>query len=82
MSEQLVADIWSEIKRYVNPHDRAEAADTVLSVMIDHDLDAADIRAAFGSDPDMKEALAAHLDDAEDDDYVEDEDFDDEDQDH
>ena len=78
MSEQLVADIWSEIKRYVNPHDRAEAADTVLSVMIDHDLDAADIRAAFGSDPDMKAALAAHLDDdATEDEY--DDDMDDED---
>jgi hypothetical protein len=50
--------------------------------MIDHDCDAADIRAAFATDPDIKAALAAHLDDAEDDDYVDDEDFDDEDQDH
>jgi hypothetical protein len=46
--------------------------------MIDHDLDAADIRAAFGSDPDMKAALAAHLDDdVAEDDY--DDDMDDED---
>jgi hypothetical protein len=82
MTEQVVAEIWSELKRYINLHDRAEAADTVLSVMIDHDCDAADIRAAFATDPDIKAALAAHLDDAEDDDYVDDEDFDDEDQDH
>lgn len=64
MTEQLTADIWREIKRYINPSERNEAADTMLSVMIDHDCDVDDIRTAFAGDSNMKQALTAHLDDA------------------
>jgi len=62
MTEQLAAEIWREIKRYINPTDRADAADTVIAVMIDCNCDADDIREAFAGDTEMKRALQGYLD--------------------
>ena len=85
MSEAIAAEIWGELKRYVNTVDRAEAAETVVQILMDNDSDVEDIRAAFSGDRDIKAALTAYLDndkdyveedeDPEDDDYNEDEDW-------
>jgi len=75
MTEDLAASLWQEIKRYINPADRADAVETVLSVMIDHDCDPEDIRAAFANDVEMKRALTDYLDE-HDADFDEDEDND------
>jgi hypothetical protein len=76
MSVELSKEIWDELKRYVNVVDRAEAAETLVSVLIDNDVDAPDIKAIFKSDSEVKSALASYLKDhAEEDD--EEEDFDD-----
>lgn len=76
MTEQLVANLWQEIERYINPSDRADAVETVLSVMVDHDCDPDDIRAAFAGDTEMKRALTAYLDehDTEEEEYQDEED--------
>jgi len=71
MSEVLVSEIWSELKRYVNTVDRAEAAETIVSILIDHDSDVEDIRDAFKGDTDIKRALTVYLDN--DKDYAEEE---------
>jgi hypothetical protein len=71
MSEAIAAEIWGELKRYVNTVDRAEAADTVIQILMDNDSDVDDIRAAFTGDRDIKKALTAYLDN--DKDYVEEE---------
>ena len=71
MSETVASEIWNELKRYVNTVDRAEAAETIVSVLIDHDSDVEDIRNAFKGDSDIKRALTAYLDN--DKDYAEDE---------
>ena len=82
MSEALTAEIWGELKRFVNTVDRTEAADTVVQILLDNDADVDDIRDAFKGDSDIKRALTAYLDN--DKDYTEDgveseddEDFDD-----
>ena len=78
MIEQVVSEIWGELKRYVNTVDRAEAAETVVQILMDSDCDAEDIRDAFKGDRDIKTALTTYLDN--DKDYVEDdEESDDED---
>ena len=81
MSVELANEIWSELKRYVNTVDRAEAAETVVSVLIDNDVSADDIKSIFKSDSDIKKALASYLKDHEedDDDLHDDDDEDDED---
>jgi hypothetical protein len=80
MSEAIAAEMWGELKRFVNTVDRAEAAETVVQILMDNDSDVEDIRDAFKGDSDIKRALTAYLDN--DKDYVEedadeDEDFDD-----
>ena len=61
----LASEIWSELKRYINTVDRDEAAETLVSVLVDHDIDADDIRDAFKGDGEIKRALASYLDDAD-----------------
>jgi hypothetical protein len=71
MSEHVAAEIWGELKRYVNTVDRNEAAETVVQILMDNDSDVEDIRNAFKGDVDIKRALTSYLDN--DKDYAEDE---------
>lgn len=80
MSEAIASEIWGELKRFVNTVDRAEAAETVIQILMDNDSDVEDIRVAFKGDTDIKRALTAYLDN--DKDYVEDEDEEPEDEDY
>jgi hypothetical protein len=81
MSVELSKEIWDELKRYVNPQDRDEAAETLVSVLIDNDCDAADIKNVFKNDSGVKSALASYLKDHEeaDDDEEYDEEFEEDD---
>jgi len=65
MSVHLAHDIWNELRRYLSTPDRAEAADSLVAVLIDNDHDAEDIRTAFKGDKDIKEALQSYLDDVD-----------------
>ena len=79
MSVELSKEIWNEIKRYVNTVDRNEAAETLVSVLIDNDVAADEIKETFKSDSEVKRALTSYLKDhAEDEEEDEDDDYDDE----
>lgn len=84
MSVELSKEIWDELKRYVNPQDREEAAETLVSVLIDNDCDAADIKSVFKSDSGVKSALASYLKDHadEEEEYDDDDNYADEDDDY
>lgn len=58
MHSEVVSEIWSELKRYINTVDRAEAADTLVSTLINYDEDPDDIKKAFKGDSDIKKAMA------------------------
>jgi hypothetical protein len=75
MSVELSKEIWDELKRYVNTVDRADAAETLVSVLIDNDADADEIKSVFKSDSEVKRALTSYLKDHEETD--EDEDYED-----
>jgi len=88
MSVELIKEVWVELKRHINSVDRNEAADTLVAVLVDNDVDVDDIKDVFKSDTEVKRAVASYLkdhdvDDEEDedeDDFVDyDEDFEDED---
>jgi hypothetical protein len=84
MAVNLANEVWQEIKRYVNGMDRAEAAEALVSVLIDNDISAEEIKAAFKSDSEVKQALKQYLDDHadEDDDEDDEEDYEDEEDDY
>jgi hypothetical protein len=77
MSIEVAAELWGELKRYVNTVDRDEAAESVVSVLVDNDYDADEIRTTFKGDSDIKKALATYLgnNDVEEEDDVEDDDY-------
>lgn len=75
MTIDTVNEIWQELKRYIGPTDRPEAADMLVNILIDNDYDAADIRDAFKGDPDVRHSLQTYL--LEDEESEEEEDFDD-----
>jgi len=77
MSVDLANEMWAELKRYVNPQDRNEAAETLVNVLIDNDIDADEIKSTFKNDSDIKKALASYLKDHEE--VDEDEDYDEDD---
>jgi hypothetical protein len=84
MAVELANEVWQELKRYVNGMDRADAAEALVGVLIDNDISAEEIKSAFKSDSEVKQALKQYLDDhadeEEDDDY--DDDYDEEDDDY
>lgn len=82
MSVELAKEIWDEIKRYVNTVDRNEAAETLVSVLIDNDADADEIKDVFKSDGEIKRALASYLKDHADEEEDDEDDYEDEDDDY
>lgn len=76
MAVDLACDLWQELKRYISTVDRNDAAETLVSLLVDNDYDADQIRSAFKGDNDVKRALQSYIDDAEED-LDEDEDEDD-----
>jgi hypothetical protein len=83
MAVELANEVWQELKRYVNGMDRAEAAEALVSVLIDNDVSAEEIKSAFKSDSEIKQALKQYLDDHADEDNEDedDEDYDEYDED-
>lgn len=71
----IASELWSELRRYVNTVDRSEAAEAVVSILVDNDCDAEDIRDAFKGDSDIRAALSQYTND-ESEIVDEDEDFD------
>jgi hypothetical protein len=78
MSVELAKEIWSELRRHINTVDRDEAAETLVAVLIDNDVDADEIKSVFKSESDIKRALASYLKDHAEEDEDEEE-FDDND---
>ena len=75
MSVELASEIWREIKRHINSVDRNDAAETMVSVLIDNDVSAEEIKSAFKGDAEIKRALSDYL--KEEEDLDEEEEFDD-----
>ena len=71
----LASELWSELKRYISTVDRDEAADTVVNILIDNDIDIEEIKSNFKGDVEIKRALSQFIeDDTDDDDNEDDED--------
>ena len=62
MHSTVVRELWDEIKRFIPPGDRADAADTVVAVLINNDEDGESIQEAFKGDREIKKALIAYVD--------------------
>ena len=75
MSVDLAAAVWEELKRYVGPLDRTEAADAMVNLLIDSNFDSDDIRDSFRGDAEVLKALRGYLDDNDDNEDIDDDDY-------
>lgn len=73
MYSDIASEIWGELKRYLNTVDRGEAAEVLVSLLIDNDEDAEYIRDAFKGDTDIKRALASYINNDQEEEVEEDE---------
>jgi hypothetical protein len=74
MNINVASEIWSELKTYITTIDRGDAAETVVSILVDNDYDSTDIRLAFKGDSDIVKALGVYSEseaDADGDEYEE-----------
>ena len=62
MSVEIVSEIWDAMSDYLCNSDKTEAADTVVSILIDRDISVEEIRTAFEGNKYINEALSVHLD--------------------
>jgi len=67
MPAALASELWSELKRYISSVDRDEAADTVVNILIDNDIDIEEIKSNFKGDPEIKRALLQFTEDVDED---------------
>ena len=74
----LLAEVWSVIKDSISTSDRDGVADTIVSLLIDHDISPDEIKRAFkGDDGGVLDVLKFYAE-VDQDDMVEDDDIDDE----
>jgi len=70
----ILGEMWLTCKEYINPKDKQAAADHVISVVADHSITEADLKAFGGTDGYLKRAVEEYL--GEEEDLDEEEDFD------
>lgn len=62
----LAKEIWHELSTFIDDGvDRSEAADALLAILIDNDIEPTEIRESFKNDEWMMDSVANHLKDGE-----------------
>jgi len=72
MSVDLAQAVWEELKRYIGPLDRTEAADALVSLLVDHNYSSDDIKSSFKGDAEIKKSIQVYIGDHTDEDDDED----------
>ena len=57
MSIELISDVWGVLRDHIDLHDRKEAADGLVNLLVENDYGATEIKAAFRGDKDISTAL-------------------------
>lgn len=78
MSLDFTVEVWDALRSHIDSHERKDAADALVNLLIENNYEAADIKESFRGDKDMLTALKYYVDQQDsDEDY---EDYDDEDE--
>lgn len=60
MSLPLIHTIWTEFNRFLSPADKELAAETLVSILIDNDMEVKDILSEFSGDNAIKQAASLY----------------------
>lgn len=58
--ESIIREMWDELRQFINVVDRNDAAEIMVSILVDNDYDAEQIKTMFKGDSDIKSALSAY----------------------
>lgn len=72
----VLHDMWSMMREYVNPDDVTQLADNVVVMLMEADYELQDIRAVFDGDTDIMEAVRFYSEETTDDYDDSDDDYD------
>lgn len=61
MSINLISEIWQVLKPSIEIGDSSEAAETLVTYMVDEEYSVEEIKKAFRGDRDIKKALSFYL---------------------
>ena len=79
MSLDFVSEVWDALRSHIDFNERAEAADSLINLLIDNNYEPEDIKDAFRGDKDLLSALKGYMSQHDiEEDYEEDEDQDEE----
>ena len=75
MSLDFTVEVWDALRSHIDSHERKDAADTLVNLLIENNHEASDIKESFRGDKEMMAALKFYTDQHDDEDY-DDEDYD------
>jgi hypothetical protein len=62
MSLDFVSEVWEALRSHIDPHERKDAADTLINLLIDNNYETDDIKDSFKGDKDISGALKYYAD--------------------
>lgn len=62
MDIAVIAQLWKEIRCFIDPVEMTDASEALVSILIENDFEVDEITAAFKRDPEVMDALANHYD--------------------
>lgn len=65
MSVELAGEIWKLVRESVPYDDREQVADSLVGILVEHGIDAADIKYEFSDDREVLQALKWYTDEEE-----------------
>ena len=80
MSLDFVTEVWDALRSHIDLHERSEAADTLINLLIDNNYEADSIKDAFRGDKEVLNALKGYVEQHDVEDDYEEYDDDDEDE--
>ena len=79
MTIEFIAEVWDTLASHIDLHERKDAAESLINLLVDHNYEPADIKEAFAGKKDVLTALRYYTDQFADDSYEDYSESDDED---
>jgi len=77
MSLDTITEVWEALRLHIDSNERKDAADTLVTYLMENNYEATEIKTAFRGDKEIAKALTYYADTHDHEDEEEEEDYDD-----
>mgnify|MGYP000547138933 CR=1 FL=1 len=77
MSLAIIAEVWDALRLHIDLNERVEAADTLVTYLMENNFEASEIKSAFRGEKEIATALKYYVDSHDHEDEEEDDDYED-----